>query len=152
MWIRKLDDGRHTTVFNQERLPFFHPAPLLAAASYFPNRQKGNFTWINEGTEGKLCNPALKPGHTVRRPLLKYWLASKRIFRIEYTSSVMIKLALRPVSSGGIRDPRRLVFPDPGAREAFRGSGVFSFMTAIFGASGFLITGTVGFSCGYFTF
>lgn len=95
--------------------------------------------------------PSLKPGHTRKKPTENTdWQVRKYISRIGYTSSVMIKLALRPVSSGGTKDPLRLVWPEPGAREPFRGSG--SFMTAILGASGFLITGRVGFSCGYSRF
>lgn len=66
------------------------------------------------------------------------------------TSSVMMMEARRPISSGGIREPRRLGGP-AGASEDFLGSGVFSLTTAILGASGaftcgFLISGTVGLS------
>lgn len=61
------------------------------------------------------------------------------------TSSLMMRLGRRPCSSGGMRDPRRLDVPDPGAREPFLESpvGVFSRMTSIFGASGALISGTL---------
>lgn len=59
----------------------------------------------------------------------------------------MIKLARRPIDSGGTSDPRRLPGPDPGSNEAFLGSGVFSSITAILGASCFLICGKLGFSC-----
>lgn len=63
-----------------------------------------------------------------------------------HTSSLMMRLGLRPLSSGGIRDPRLLDVPDPGAKDPLRESpvGVFSRMTSILGASGALISGTFG--------
>lgn len=57
----------------------------------------------------------------------------------------MMRLALRPIASGGIRDPRRLGGP-LGSKDCFRGSGVFSLTTAILGASGVLICGRLGLS------
>lgn len=49
----------------------------------------------------------------------------------------MIRLGRRPPSSGGISEPRRLVWPEPGANEPLREStGVFSRLTSILGASG----------------
>lgn len=58
-----------------------------------------------------------------------------------------MRLGLRPPSSGGMRDPRRLDVPEPGAKEPLRESpvGVFSRITSILGASvGALISGTFG--------
>lgn len=57
-----------------------------------------------------------------------------------------MRLALRPIASGGIREPRRLEGP-LGSNDCFLGSGVFSLTTAIFGASGVLICGRLGLSC-----
>lgn len=57
----------------------------------------------------------------------------------------MIRLGLRPNSSGGISEPRRLLVPLPGTREPFLlPVGVTSLMTSIFGVSGALISGTFG--------
>lgn len=58
----------------------------------------------------------------------------------------MIMLALRPIASGGIKEPRRLVGPEPGSKDFFLGSGVFSFSITNLGASGVLICGSAGFS------
>lgn len=73
------------------------------------------------------------------------------------TSSLMIKLGRRPGSSGGIKEPRRLDGPEPGANDPFRsGAGLFSRMTSILGAStaGAWISGTItaGTSCEKFSF
>lgn len=67
-----------------------------------------------------------------------------RISAVLRTSSLMMSDGRRPLpSSGGIREPRRLDGPLPGARDALR-SG--SRITSIFGASmvGALISGTFG--------
>lgn len=58
----------------------------------------------------------------------------------------MMRLARRPIASGGINDPRLLVGPEPGSKDFFLGSGVFSLTTSIFGASGVFICGNCGFS------
>lgn len=58
----------------------------------------------------------------------------------------MIKLGRlpRPSSGGGIRDPLRLDWPDPGTKDPFlSAAGDFSLITSIFGASGALISGTL---------
>lgn len=57
----------------------------------------------------------------------------------------MIRLGLRPSSSGGMREPRRLLPPLPGTSEGLRlPTGVDSLMTSILGASGALISGSLG--------
>lgn len=57
----------------------------------------------------------------------------------------MIRLGLRPNSSGGMREPRRLVEPLPGIKDPFLlPAGVTSLITSIFGASGALISGNFG--------
>jgi len=58
----------------------------------------------------------------------------------------MIRLGLRPNSSGGISEPRRLPAPLPGAKELFLlPSGVTSLITSILGVSGALISGSFGY-------
>lgn len=58
----------------------------------------------------------------------------------------MSKLGLRPSSSGGMSEPRRLLVPLPGAKEPFLlPTGVTSLITSILGASGALISGTFGY-------
>lgn len=51
----------------------------------------------------------------------------------------MIRLARRPIASGGIKEPRLLPGPEPGSNDFFLGSGVFSRITSILGASGVFI-------------
>lgn len=51
----------------------------------------------------------------------------------------MIRLARLPIASGGMREPLLLPGPDPGSSDFFLGSGVFSLLTSILGASGVLI-------------
>lgn len=59
----------------------------------------------------------------------------------------MIKLGLRPNSSGGMREPRRLLVPLPGTKEPFLlPTGVTSLMTSILGVSGALISGSFGYA------
>jgi hypothetical protein len=59
----------------------------------------------------------------------------------------MIRLGLRPNSSGGISEPRRLPVPLPGAKELFLlPIGVTSLITSILGVSGALISGSFGYS------
>lgn len=58
----------------------------------------------------------------------------------------MIKLGLRPNSSGGMSEPRRLLAPLPGAKEPFLlPTGVTSLITSILGVSGALISGNFGY-------
>lgn len=59
----------------------------------------------------------------------------------------MIKLARRPMASGGIKEPRLLPGPEPGSNDFFLGSGVFSLITSILGASGVFICGKLGLGC-----
>lgn len=70
------------------------------------------------------------------------------------TSSLMMRLGLRPSSSGGIKDPLRLLSRLPAATEVFRliGLGDASLITSILGASclvpltsGVLISGNLAF-------
>lgn len=63
----------------------------------------------------------------------------------------MIRLALRPPASGGIKEPFLLPGPDPGSKDFLRGSGVFSLTTSILGASGVLICGRLGLGCSEMT-
>ena len=64
----------------------------------------------------------------------------------DFTSSLIIRLGLRPNSSGGIREPLRLPVPLPGTIDPLRlVIGEMSFETSIFGASaGALISGNFG--------
>lgn len=59
----------------------------------------------------------------------------------------MMRLARRPMASGGMREPRLLPGPDPGSKDFFLGSGVLSLLTSILGASGVLICGKLGLGC-----
>lgn len=59
----------------------------------------------------------------------------------------MIRLARRPIASGGIKEPRLLPGPEPGSNDFFLGSGVFSRITSILGASGVFICGKLGLGC-----
>jgi hypothetical protein len=72
--------------------------------------------------------------------------ANKGKANIGRTSSLIIRLGLRPSSSGGMRDPLRLLAPLPGAKEPLRlPTGVMSLLTSILGASaGALISGSFG--------
>ena len=63
----------------------------------------------------------------------------------------MIRLGRRPNSSGGMSDPRRLLAPLPGIKDALLlPTGVDSLITSILGASGALISGNFGYKIRFF--